>query len=217
MSTDPKVLEFLEANPTLTPLEYINKVGGIREAQLDIYDALFARARTWTWDPELDVYRSFLGTEASVSLLWTKEGDTQPEMDSFCLERGRSDLTCPVGIVLATLVREYGQEEILEMVRNLNMPHVEAGLPLEPEVKWADTPLVEIPSSEISLINLMLHPAVNAFKSRQEASLRIRGGAVKLNKQVFLAETQSITPDYCDADGLRVQVGRKFRVRVKLV
>ncbi|HLT36025.1 MAG TPA: tyrosine--tRNA ligase [Enhygromyxa sp.] len=81
---------------------------------------------------------------------------------------------------------------------------------------WSALPLVELPESEIKLVDLVVHDAVKGFKSKRDARDRIKAGAVKLDGEIADDPAESITAERCGADGLRVQIGRKRRLRVKL-
>lgn len=81
---------------------------------------------------------------------------------------------------------------------------------------WSALPLIEIGELEIKLIDLVVHDAVKGFKSKREARGRIVGGAVKVNGKVIDNPTELITVDSYGPGGLRLQIGRKKRLRIKL-
>ena len=81
---------------------------------------------------------------------------------------------------------------------------------------WSALPLVEIADAEIKLLDLVVHDAVKGFKSKRDARERIGSGAVKINGEITTDPAESITAERCGAEGLRVQIGRKRRLRVKV-
>lgn len=81
---------------------------------------------------------------------------------------------------------------------------------------WSALPLIEIAEPELKLIDLVVHDAVKGFKSKREARERILGGAVRINGDVIPEPAEPITAERCGAEGLRLQIGRKKRLRIKL-
>ncbi|MFO7563344.1 MAG: tyrosine--tRNA ligase [Enhygromyxa sp.] len=81
---------------------------------------------------------------------------------------------------------------------------------------WSALPLAEIAEPEIKLVDLVVHEAVKGFKSKRDARERIKSGAVKIDGAIVDDPGELITAERCGADGLRVQIGRKRRLRVKL-
>jgi tyrosyl-tRNA synthetase len=81
---------------------------------------------------------------------------------------------------------------------------------------WSALELIEIAEPELKLIDLVVHDAVKGFKSKRDARERIKSGAVKLDGEVVTDASEPITPERCGAEGVRVQIGRKRRLRVKL-
>lgn len=81
---------------------------------------------------------------------------------------------------------------------------------------WSALPLVEIAESEIKLLDLVVHDAVKGFKSKRDARERIKSGAVRIDGELATEPAEVITPERCGAEGIRVQIGRKRRLRVKL-
>ena len=81
---------------------------------------------------------------------------------------------------------------------------------------WSALELIEIAEPELKLIDLVVHDQVKGFKSKREARERIKSGAVKLDGEVVTDANELITPERCGAEGVRVQIGRKRRLRVKL-
>ncbi|NVB39738.1 tyrosine--tRNA ligase [Pseudenhygromyxa sp. WMMC2535] len=82
---------------------------------------------------------------------------------------------------------------------------------------WSAVDCVEIAESEIRLLDLVVHDQVVGFKSKREARERIKSGAVKLDGEVVTEAMENIDAARCGGEGLRLQIGRKRRVRVKLV
>lgn len=81
---------------------------------------------------------------------------------------------------------------------------------------WSALPLVEIAEPEISLLDLVVHDAVKGFKSKREARERIKAGAVRIGGDIVDEPAESITAERCGAEGLRLQIGRKRRLRIKV-
>jgi tyrosyl-tRNA synthetase len=81
---------------------------------------------------------------------------------------------------------------------------------------WSALPLVEIAEPEIKLLDLVVHDAIKGFKSKRDARERIKSGAVRIDGELATDPAESITAERCGAEGLRVQIGRKRRLRVKL-
>ena len=86
---------------------------------------------------------------------------------------------------------------------------------------WSALPLAEIPVGEIpggalELLDIVVHDAVKGFKSKREARERIKAGAVRINGEVVSEPGEKYDVAACGDDGLRVQIGRKRRLRVKL-
>jgi tyrosyl-tRNA synthetase len=81
---------------------------------------------------------------------------------------------------------------------------------------WSALPLVEIAEPEISLLDLVVHDAVKGFKSKREARERIKAGAVRIGGEIVDEPAESITAERCGAEGLRLQIGRKRRLRIKV-
>lgn len=81
---------------------------------------------------------------------------------------------------------------------------------------WSALPLIDIAEAEIKLVDLVVHDAVKGFKSKRDARERIKSGAVKIDGEIVTEPSELITAERCGAEGLRVQIGRKRRLRVKL-
>jgi tyrosyl-tRNA synthetase len=81
---------------------------------------------------------------------------------------------------------------------------------------WSALPCIEIPEPELRLIDLVVHDSVGGFPSKRDARERIKSGAVKIDGDPATDPAELITPERCGDDGLRLQIGRKKRFRVKL-
>ncbi len=81
---------------------------------------------------------------------------------------------------------------------------------------WSAVPCVELSGNEIKLVDLVVHDALTAFKSKREARQRIEGGAVRLDGDPVKDPNWVITREHCGEDGVRLQAGKKHRYRVKL-
>jgi len=80
---------------------------------------------------------------------------------------------------------------------------------------WSAVPAVEIALPAIKLVDLVVHPDVAAFPSKRQARQRIEDGAVRVDGVVVREPDQEIAAGD-GADGLRLQAGKKMRVRVVL-
>jgi tyrosyl-tRNA synthetase len=81
---------------------------------------------------------------------------------------------------------------------------------------WSALPLVVIPEPELKLLDLVCHDDVKGFKSKRDARERIKAGAVRIDGEPATDANESITAARTGQDGLRVQIGRKKRLRVRL-
>jgi tyrosyl-tRNA synthetase len=81
---------------------------------------------------------------------------------------------------------------------------------------WSALPLVELAEPELTLLDLVVHDAVKGFKSKRDARERIKSGAVRIDGEPASEPNEAITAERCGAEGLRVQIGRKRRLRIKL-
>lgn len=82
---------------------------------------------------------------------------------------------------------------------------------------WSALPCIEVGADELRLLELVVHEEVKGFKSKRDARERIKSGAVKLDGEPVTDPNELIDVARCGEDGLRVQIGRKKRLRVKLV
>ena len=82
---------------------------------------------------------------------------------------------------------------------------------------WSALPCIEIAADELRLLELVVHERVAGFKSKRDARERIRSGAVKLDGEAVTDVDALVTAAGCGPDGLRLQIGRKKRLRIKLV
>ncbi|MEZ4454708.1 MAG: tyrosine--tRNA ligase [Nannocystaceae bacterium] len=76
---------------------------------------------------------------------------------------------------------------------------------------WSAVPLVTVATGAIKLVDLVVHPEIEAFKSKREARQRIEGGAVKLNGDVVTDPSAMLEPG---DEPVRLQSGKKTRLRV---
>jgi len=79
---------------------------------------------------------------------------------------------------------------------------------------WSAVPELDLVDPEIKLIDLVTHPELLAFKSKREARQRIEQGAVKLNGEPCVDPNRVLGPADCGGAYLRLQAGKKTRVRV---
>ncbi len=81
---------------------------------------------------------------------------------------------------------------------------------------WSEVPCEDLAVDEIALLDLLVHPAVGAFKSKREARARVDDGAVRLNGEPCKDAAHKILASHQDAQGIRIQVGKRNRFRVRL-
>ncbi len=81
---------------------------------------------------------------------------------------------------------------------------------------WSALPCVEIAEAELPLLDLVVHELIGGFKSKRDARERIKSGAVKVDGEVITEPSEMITSARSKPEGLRLQIGRKKRVRVRL-
>lgn len=81
---------------------------------------------------------------------------------------------------------------------------------------WSALPCVEIAVDELPLLELVVHEDIKGFKSKRDARTRIESGAVKIDGEPVTETGEVIKAEQCGEDGLRLQIGRKKRFRVKL-
>lgn len=81
---------------------------------------------------------------------------------------------------------------------------------------WSALPLITIAEPELKLIDLVVDDAVKGFKSKRDARERIKSGAVKIDGEPATDPAELITAERCGPEGLRIQIGRKRRIRVNL-
>jgi tyrosyl-tRNA synthetase len=101
-------------------------------------------------------------------------------------------------------------EEVAEQVRRATEQAFGSG------EDWSALPCVELAEAEIPLVDLVVHDLIAGFKSKRDARERIKSGAVKLDGEVVSEPNELITAARCGSDGLRLQIGRKKRVRVRV-
>lgn len=81
---------------------------------------------------------------------------------------------------------------------------------------WSAVPAVQVEGAPIKLLDLVVHEAVKAFKSKREARQRIESGAVKIGGEAHKDPSHELQAGDFPAEGLRLQVGKKTRMRVTL-
>lgn len=79
---------------------------------------------------------------------------------------------------------------------------------------WSAVPAVRLDVASIKLVDLVVHPDVAAFPSKRQARQRIEDGAVRVDGVVVREPEHELTGGR--PDGVRLQAGRKHRVRVVL-
>jgi tyrosyl-tRNA synthetase len=81
---------------------------------------------------------------------------------------------------------------------------------------WSEVPAITVEGDEIKLVDLVVDDRVAAFTSKRQARQRIEAGAVKINGEICDDPSRVITIDDEEAGALRLQAGKKTRVRVRL-
>jgi tyrosyl-tRNA synthetase len=81
---------------------------------------------------------------------------------------------------------------------------------------WSALACIDLPETEMALVDLVVHDQIGGFKSKRDARERIKSGAVKLDGEVVTEPNEPITAARCGPEGLRLQIGRKKRVRVRV-
>lgn len=79
---------------------------------------------------------------------------------------------------------------------------------------WSAVPAVRLDVSSIKLVDLVVHPDVAAFPSKRQARQRIEDGAVRVDGVVVREPEHELAGG--GPDGVRLQAGKKMRVRVLL-
>ena len=81
---------------------------------------------------------------------------------------------------------------------------------------WSALPCIEIPTQEIGLLDLLVHPSLQGFKSKRDARQRIKDRAVHLDGEVCDDPNRRFSLADIPEEGIRLQVGKKRRYRVRL-
>lgn len=81
---------------------------------------------------------------------------------------------------------------------------------------WSEVPAIAVEGDAIKLIELVVDDRVAAFKSKRQARQRIEAGAVKINGEICDDPSRVITIADTGAGAVRLQAGKKTRVRVRL-
>lgn len=81
---------------------------------------------------------------------------------------------------------------------------------------WSAVPAVELGVASISLLDLVVHPDVGAFKSKREARQRIDAGAVKIDDAPLKDPSAVLEGTAFAENTARLQCGKKKRFRVVL-
>ncbi len=81
---------------------------------------------------------------------------------------------------------------------------------------WSAVPELRLELTEIKLVDLVTHPELEAFKSKREARQRIEQGAVKIDGEPCIDPNRLLTAADTHGAHLRLQAGKKTRVRVAL-
>jgi tyrosyl-tRNA synthetase len=81
---------------------------------------------------------------------------------------------------------------------------------------WSAVPQVEIGSGAIKLVDLVVDDRIKAFPSKRQARQRIESGAVKIDGEPCLDPERELTAEQFADATLRLQAGKKIRLRVVL-
>lgn len=76
---------------------------------------------------------------------------------------------------------------------------------------WSAVPLVRVATGPVKLVDLVVHPVIEAFKSKREARQRIEGGAVRISGEAVIDPGFVLEPG---DEPVRLQSGKKTRLRV---
>jgi tyrosyl-tRNA synthetase len=81
---------------------------------------------------------------------------------------------------------------------------------------WSEVPAITVDGNEVRLVDLVVDDRVAAFKSKRAARQRIEAGAVKINGEICDDPSRVITIADTDTGAVRLQAGKKTRIRVRL-
>jgi tyrosyl-tRNA synthetase len=81
---------------------------------------------------------------------------------------------------------------------------------------WSAVPQVTIAAASIRLVDLVVDPAIAAFPSKRQARERIEGGGVKLDGAAIKEPDFEVRADAYADKTVRLQAGKKLRLRVVL-
>jgi tyrosyl-tRNA synthetase len=81
---------------------------------------------------------------------------------------------------------------------------------------WSAVPQVTIAAASIRLVDLVVDPAIAAFPSKRQARERIEGGGVKLDGVAVKEPDFEVRADAYADKTVRLQAGKKLRLRVVL-
>lgn len=161
--------------------------------------------------PPFEYYQYWVGCDdrdvRRLLLLFTEiEVD---EIDRLCAEEGAGLREAKARLAFAATALAHG-EEAAAAARTASEQAFGRG------DDWSAVPCVSLPVGEIKLVDLVVHEAVGAFKSKREARQRIEDGAVRVDGRAQVDPGWLVTRADAGPDGVRLQAGRKHRVRVVL-
>lgn len=74
---------------------------------------------------------------------------------------------------------------------------------------WSAVPEVVLSVAEIKLVDLLVHPDIQAFKSKRATRQRVESGAVKINDTACPDPYRLVTAADCGDGGIRLKAGKK--------
>lgn len=131
------------------------------------------------------------------------------EVDELCKAEGAALRDVKARLALETTTLAHGAEAAAAAQAGAKQAFSGGG-------DWSAVPAVEVGVPSISLLELVVHPDVGAFKSKREARQRIDAGAVKVDDGP-IKDPNFVLDGAAFADNTaRLQCGKKKRFRVVL-
>lgn len=131
------------------------------------------------------------------------------EVDELCKAEGAALREVKARLALETTTLAHGAEAAAAAQAGAKQAYSGGG-------DWSAVPAVELGVASISLLELVVHPDVGAFKSKREARQRIDAGAVKIDDTPVKDPSFVLEGSAYEASTARLQAGKKTRYRVVL-
>jgi tyrosyl-tRNA synthetase len=166
-------------------------------------------------DPELlspfDYYQSWIGCDDKQvrTLLALYTEIPLAEIDVLCKAEGAELNAAKTRLAFEATALLHGEEE----ARRAEAASRQA---FGGSDDWSEVPAITVESNEIRLVDLVVDDRVAAFKSKRQARQRIEAGAVKINGEVCDDPSRVITIADAETGAMRLQAGKKTRIRVRL-